>query len=211
MLHLAKIGQQLARQRHELLKTLLERRLVQQRNVACQHLRDFGIDFIAACLQFGNTGLRVGFAAFAHLLEQAEHRQQPRFGADEAAFGQRRQPGNCLFGGRRQVELRLVRACPIELAKPALVVGGPVVEVVDGGLGKGLRAQPLAHAKQLIVQRLGQISLRHHANIGRDEHALQKARHQRRVIRTQKTPGGVALAQQVERCVIKTQWVASWS
>ena len=61
-------------------------------------------------LQLGDALGRVGLAALAHLLQQLEQRQQARLGADEAALGERAQPGDRLLGGRRQVEVRLVRA-----------------------------------------------------------------------------------------------------
>ena len=181
--HLAEIGQQLARQRSELLKALLDRRVAQHRHMARFDLRDFRVDGGAARLQLGQANARVGLTAFAHFLEQAEHRQQARLGADKAPLGERRQPGDGFFGGRCQVELRLVRAGRVELAQPALVRRGPVVEVLQRGLGESLRAQPLAQAEQFIVQRLGQIGLRHHAQIGRNEHTLQKTCHQRHMVR----------------------------
>jgi hypothetical protein len=40
LLHLTKIGQQIARQLHELLKPVLERRVVQQRHFALLHVGD---------------------------------------------------------------------------------------------------------------------------------------------------------------------------
>jgi hypothetical protein len=96
-----------------------------------QHALDLGVDVVATALQFGDARLRVGLAALAHLLEQLEERQQARLGTDEAARGKRSQPGDGLFGRRRQVEMRLVRALRVELAQPALVVRCPIVEVVE--------------------------------------------------------------------------------
>jgi hypothetical protein len=71
-----------------------------------------------------------------HLPQQLEHRQQARFGADEGALSQAFQPGQSLFGGRGQVEMRLVGTGRIELAQPALVVGGPVVKILRGATRK---------------------------------------------------------------------------
>jgi hypothetical protein len=43
------------------------------------------------------------------------------------------------------------------------------------------------------------VHLRHHADSGRDEHALQKARYQRRMVSAQQPPDRVAPAHQVKR------------
>jgi len=181
-----------------LLEAVLQRRVVQQRHVASQHPRNLGVDIIALLVQFRHALGRVGLAAFAHLLEQIEQRQQTRFGADELPLGQLRQPGDRLLGGRRQVELRLVRARTVELAQPALVGRGPVVQVFQCRFGECGFAQVQAQGVQLVFQRLGQIRRRHHPHIGYHEHPMQKARHQRRMIRTQQPPRGVVGAQGVE-------------
>lgn len=54
-----------------------------------------------------------------------------------------------------------------------------------------------------VFQHLGQIGRRHHPHIGRDEYALQKTRHQRRMRRIQQPPCGVAGAQGVESDVVE--------
>jgi hypothetical protein len=153
VLDLAKVGQQLARQLHELLEAILQRRVVEHRQVAREHARDLGVDLVAPALQFGDARLRVGLAAFAHLLEQLEQGQQARFGADEAALGERRQPGDRFLGRRHQVEMRLVRALRVELAQPALVVRRPVVEVIERRFRESRVAEALAQRIQLVLQR----------------------------------------------------------
>jgi hypothetical protein len=145
----------------------------------------------------------VGLAALAHLLEQLEQGQQARLGADEAAFGKRLQPGDRLLGGRHEVEMRFVRALRVELAQPALVVRRPVVEVVERRFRESRGAEALAQAIELVFERFGQSACAHHPHIRRDEHALQKARHQRRVLGAQQAPGRVALAQQFEGGVVE--------
>ncbi len=75
----------------------------------------------------------------ADLFEQLEQGQQARLGADEGALGQAAEPGDGLFRGRRQIEIGFVRSLAVELAQPALVVAGPVVEIVQRGAGKGPR------------------------------------------------------------------------
>jgi hypothetical protein len=203
VLDFAKVGEQLARHGDELLKAVTQRAVVEHRHVARQHARDLGIDVVTAALQLGDARLRVGFAAFAHLLEQLEEGEQARLGADEAARGKRIEPGDGLLGGRREVEMRFVRALRVELAQPALVVGRPVVEVVERRFREQLGAAAIAQRKQLVFQRFGQIRLCHHPHIRSDEHALQEARHQRSVIRTQQPPGRMILAQQVEGGVVE--------
>ncbi len=63
MLDLAKIGQQLPRGQHELLEAILQRRVVQQRQVAGADAGDLGIDLVPALLELRNAQLRVGLAA----------------------------------------------------------------------------------------------------------------------------------------------------
>jgi hypothetical protein len=121
VLHLAEVGQQLARQLLELLEAVLDRRVVQQRHVAGQHAGDLGVERVALLAQVLDPLDGVGLGAGADLLQQREQREQARLGADERALGQRQQPGDGLLGGGRQVELRLVGARLVELAQPALV------------------------------------------------------------------------------------------
>jgi hypothetical protein len=72
----------------ELLKAVLDRRVVQQRHVASQHAGDLGVERVALLAQVGEPLGRVGLGAGADLLQQREQRQQSRFGADERPLGQ---------------------------------------------------------------------------------------------------------------------------
>jgi hypothetical protein len=72
VLHLAKVGQQLPRQLQKLLETILQRRVVQQRNIPRQNAGDLRVDIAAAFLQFGDPHLRIGLAPLAHLPQQLE-------------------------------------------------------------------------------------------------------------------------------------------
>ncbi len=182
VLHFAEVGEQLARPLHELLKAILQRRVIQQRHIARQHASDLGIDLIAFSVQFGNALGRIGLTTLAHLLEQVEQREQARFGTDELPFGKLCQPGDGLLGRGRQIELRLVGAGLVKLAQPALIRRCPVVQVFERGLGKRRFAQLQTQGVQLIFQHLGQIRRRHHPHIGGHEHPVQKARHQRCMI-----------------------------
>ncbi len=181
VLHLAEIGQQLARQLLELQEALADRRVVQQRCVTGQHAGDLGVERVASLPQLLDPLDGVGLGAGADLLQQREQRQQTRLGADEGALGQRPQPGDGLLGGGRQVELRLVGARLVELAQPALVRRAPVVEVLRSTFRVSIRSELLAQGEQFILQRLGKIGLGHHPHVRRHEHPAQKARHQRRV------------------------------
>ena len=198
VLDLAEVGEQLARALHELLEAVLDRGVVEQRDVAGEHARHLGVDLVALALQLGDAPRGVGFAALAHLLEQREEGEQARLGADELALAQLRQPGERLLGGRGEVELGLVGAGLVVLAQPGLVGRGPVVEVVDRRLGEGVLAAREAQRVELVLQRLGEVRRRHAAHVGGDEDAMQEARHQRRMVGAQQAPGGVVAAQGVE-------------
>ena len=91
--------------------------------------------------------------------------------------------------------MRFVRPGRIEFAQPPLVVFGPVIEIALRGSGKGFSAQLLTQREQLIHQGLDQVCLRHIADIGHDEHPMEKSGHQRRVMCAQQTPRGVVLAE----------------
>ena len=69
VLHLAEVGQQLARQLLELLEAVLDRRVVQQRHVARQHAGDLGIQLVALLAQILDPLDRVGLGARADLLQ----------------------------------------------------------------------------------------------------------------------------------------------
>ena len=193
--HLAEVGQQLARQRGELREALLQCGVAQQRHVAGAHALDLGVDDIAPALQFLYAHLGIGLAAFAHLAQQLEQRQQARLGADEAAFAQRAQPGQRLLGGGREVEVRLVRARRVELAQPGLVVRRPVVQVFERRLRMAGGPALFTHGVERVVQRRCQLGLVDHTPIGQHEHAVQKARHQSGRIGLKQTPCRVLPAQ----------------
>ena len=202
VLNLAKVGQQLPRTLRELLKAVLQRGVVQQRHIARLHPGDFGVDFSALFLQLGDALGRVGFAALAHLFEQVKQREQARLGAHELPLAQLRQPGNGLFGGGRQIELGLVCARAVKLAQPALVVRSPIVQILQRRLRESGFTQVQAQGIQGIFQRLGQIRRRHHPHIGHHEHPVQKAGHQRRMVRAQQPPRRVVAAQGVKGGVV---------
>ena len=202
LLHLPEISKQLPRQTSELLKPLFDGRVVQQTHVAALHPCNFGVNKVAALAQLGQAGIHIGLAAHTHLLEQLKQGQQPRLGAHKRTLTQAHQPGQSALGSGRQVKMRLVRARRVVLAQPAFVVGGPVIEVLVRGLGVGAVAQALTQAKQGVFQCLYQVGLRHDAYVGRDEHPVQKARHQRRMLRCQQAPGRVLRAQDCEGAVV---------
>ena len=72
LLDLAKIRKELARELHELLKPILQRRVVEQRNVAGSRAFDLGVERDTTLFELGNAHLRIGFRAFAHLSQQLE-------------------------------------------------------------------------------------------------------------------------------------------
>ena len=154
-------------------------------------------------MQFGNALGRVSFAAFAHLLEQVKQRKQARFRADELPLAELCQPGNGLFGSGRQIELRLVCAGAVELAQPALVGRGPIVQVLKRWFRKGAFTRVQAQGIQLVLQCFGQIRRCHHPHIRHYENPLQKTRYQRCMIRTQQPPRGVVGAQSIEGGVVE--------
>ena len=203
VLHLAKVGQQLARDLLELLEAVLDGRVVEQGHLARQRTLDLGVQFVALAAQLVHPLERIDLGAGADLFEQRKQRHQPRFGADEGALGQRLKPGQRLLGGRRQVELRLVRARLVELAQPTLVGRGPIVQVVQRRFGVSLGAQLLAQREQLVLQQLRQIGFAHHPHIRHNEHAVQEAGHQRGVGRSEQAPRGMALTQRDQQRVIK--------
>ncbi len=180
----------------ELLEAVFHRRVVEQRHLARLHAGDLGLQRVALLAQLVEALDRVGLGALADLLQQRKQREQARLGAHKRPLGEREQPSDGLLGRGRELELRLVRARLVKLAQPALVRGGPVVQVLAGRLGVGVGAKLLAQSVQLIFQRLGQVGLVHHPHIGCHKHPMQKARHQRRMRRGQQAPSRVALAQQ---------------
>ena len=135
MLHFAKVGQKFARQRGELHEALFQRRVPQQRHVAGQNSCDLGVDFAVLAFQLANADLWIGFTSLAHLAQQLKKREQARFGAHETALAQRRQPGQCPLGRRREIEMRFVGTRWVELAQPGFVVGSPVVQILQSTLG----------------------------------------------------------------------------
>ena len=110
-------------------------------------------------LQFLHPHFGVGLAAFAHLAQQLEQRQQARLGADEAAFAQGTQPGQGLLRGRREVEVRLVGPRRVELAQPGLVVRSPVVQVVERRLRIAGRPALFAYGVERVIQCRSQLGL----------------------------------------------------
>ena len=203
VLHLPEIAKELACDLHELLETVLQRRVVEQREVAGLRALDLGVERGAALSKLRNSHLRVGFRALVHLPQQLEQGPQARLRPDEAAFRERGEPGDCLLGCRGEVELGLVGVLAVELAQPPLLRTRPVVEIVQGGSREHVGTQAFAQGVQLVFQRLGQIALRQHPLVRRDEHSIQKARRQRRVIGAQQPPGGMALAKPIERVVVE--------
>ncbi len=123
-----------------------------------------------------------------HLPEQIEDRQQPRLGADEAALGQSIQPADRFLRRRRQIEAWFIRVIEIELAKPALIVFSPVIEIGDRGALEAVLSISLAQSKQIVLKRLSQISLSNIAHITVDKSPLQEARDQRRMLSTEQPP-----------------------
>ena len=202
LLHLPKISEQLTRQASELLEPLFHGRVVQQADVTALHAHNFCVNLVAALAQLGQTGIHIGLAAHAHLLEQLKQGQQARLGADKRTLTQTQQPRQGALGSRRQIKMRFVRARRVVLAQPTFVIGGPVIEVLVRGLGVGAVAQAFTQAKQGVLQCLHQVGLRHDAYVGRDEHPVQKARHQRRMLRCQQAPGRVLRAQCGEGAVV---------
>ena len=184
LLHFPEIGEKVARELHELLEPILERGVVEQWNVTTVRALDFAVQRIATLVELSDPYLRIGFGALAHLSQQLEQRQQARFGPNEAALRERGEPGDCLLGGRRQIELRLVGVLPVELAQPSLLGAGPVVEIVERTTRKRILPRTFPQRVELVLQCLGQVTLRQEPLVGRDEHAVEKACRERRVVGT---------------------------
>ena len=174
-----------------------------QREVAGAHALDCGVDLVAPFAELRDARFGVRLGALAHLSQQIEEREQPRLGAHEAAIGQRGEPGYRFLGGRSEVEMRLVGIGRIELAQPPPLRARPIIEVVNRRPGKCVRPQPLPQREQLVFQRLGQVTLRQRSLVGRDEHPLQEARHQRCVVRAQQPPSGVVRSEMLEGVVVE--------
>ena len=115
VLHLTEVGQQLTRQADELLEALPQRGVAHQRDVALPHALDLRVDLVAASRELAQARSGVDLAAFVHLPQQLEQREQARLGADKGALGQAGKPRDRFLGGRRQVEVRLVGAGRVEL------------------------------------------------------------------------------------------------
>ena len=147
--------------------------------------------------------LRVGLGALAHLPEQLEQGEEPRLGADEAPFGERPEPRDGLLGRGGQIEPGLVGVVSVELAEPPPLRGRPVVQIVERGPRKRVRAEALAKREQRVFQPFGQLALREHAFVGGDERAMQEARDERGVVRAQQAPGGMVLPKVVEGVVVE--------
>ena len=65
-----------------------------------------------------------------------------------------------------------------ELPQPAFFSARPIVEIFERGFRKATFAFLLAGGKKGIFECFRQIGLGDPANVRRDEHAIQKARHQ---------------------------------
>ena len=76
LLHLAKVGEEVARHLHELLEAVLERGVVEQREIAGAHAFDRGVDLVAPLAELGDARLRIRLGALAHLPQQLEQREQ---------------------------------------------------------------------------------------------------------------------------------------
>ena len=86
LLDLAKVGEKLSCHLHELLEAILERGIVQQREVAGPHALDLGVDRVPSPMKLRDPRLRVGLGALAHLPEELEQGEETGLGADEAPF-----------------------------------------------------------------------------------------------------------------------------
>ena len=186
-----------------MLEPVLERGVVEQGHIATQHARNLGIDLVTPFMQLGDTQVRVGLTARAHLLEQFEQGKKPGLGAHESPFTQACEPCQGAFGSRGQVKVGFIGAAGIKLAQPSFFVRRPVVQVVLRGLGKQLFAVTLAQAKQAVFQHLRKIGLGHHPHVRHDEYAMQKAGNQRCVLGHQQTPGGMLATQHFQRGVVE--------
>ncbi|MBB5442227.1 hypothetical protein HDG38_000823 [Paraburkholderia sp. WSM4177] len=182
MFDFTEIREQVARHLHELLKAVLERGIVEQPNVTGLHAGDFFVDLAAPRVELGKTLFGVRLAAFAHLPQQLEKCQEPRFRADKAAFRQRAEPRDRFLRGGCQVELRFIGTLAIVLAQPSLFRAGPVVQILERRLREGVIAELFAQRVKLIFECFGKKRSRHHAHVWRDEHAVQEADSERRVV-----------------------------
>ena len=142
----------------------------------------------------------------SHICRSSSNRVRSRDSVPtKLRFGQRHQPCDRLLGARSQIELRLVGIVPVELAQPPPLRARPVVQIVERGSRKRLRPEAIAKAEQRVFERFGQIALREHAFVGGDERAMEKARDQRRMIRSQQAPCGMVPAEVIEGVVVEVQ------
>ena len=203
LLHLTEVTEQVPGDLHELLETVLEGGIVEQREITLACTRNLGFDLVATALKIGDTYLRVFLYTFVHLPQQAEQRAQARLGADKTAFRQRSEPRYGFLGGGSEVELGFVGIVPIELAQPATIRVCPVVQIVQGRTRERAVAIAFAQSEQLILQALRKIALRDHPTVRFHEHAVQKARHQRGVLRPQQPPPRMTLPKPIQGVVVE--------
>ena len=209
MFHLAEVAEKFPGHLRELLESVLQGGVVEKGHFTGVDACYFRIYSGTPTLEFRDARVLVLVGALIDLPQQLEQREQARFGSYEGSSGQGNQPANGLFGSRRQVEMRLVRIFGVVLSKPAVFRICPVIKVLGRGLREGLGAQAFAQYEQLVLQCFGEVALRCCASVRFQEIALQKTRHQRRVVRAQQAPSRVALAHAVEGVVIEIheRWV----
>ena len=98
----------------------------------------------------------------------------------------------------RDLRNRLV-AHTSQHAQQKLLQASFQARLLEGGISC---PELLAQREEFVLQCLGEIRLAHHAHVGRDEHPVQEARHQRCMGRGQQTPCGMAVSKGAEGGVV---------
>jgi len=100
------------------------------------------------------------------------------------------------------VEDRFVAILGVVLAQPAVAVGGPVLKIGAGVAWEGVLAEVAAQVEQVVLQLQRELGLRQGADIRLYVCAVEKARDQGSVIRSEQAPRWMAVAQAIERLEI---------
>jgi hypothetical protein len=106
-------------------------------------------------------------------------------------LAERRHEVERLLGRRRQIEVGFVAVGRVVVAQPAMLVAGPVVEILRRRSRERVPAEALAEIEEEIIEPGHELGLCQRPHVGRDERAVQERHDDGRVIGRQQPPGGM--------------------
>ena len=197
LLHLAEVGQQLPRGGRRTAGSGRDRALASSRSISPASIRAICASISGAAGAARPAVLRVGLGAEDDLPKQVEDRVQPRLGAHELAFCAGCRPTAAPSPPRewrRSGARRCLPGSTCAASRPPARPSRPGRPSPAWGTWRRLAAA-LVQRVQLVVQTAGQFGRGDRPDVVGDEHLMQEAQHQRRVVRAQQPPRRAVIAQ----------------